>query len=400
MTRNARTRSRTLRGSVSGSVVRTYPPNPIILPPQTTVVTSTELKKQYTSDYVGPPWVDTPFNSKMGVTPRISISGVRTASGLVYTSTDVPMLPGCQLLTREPWNYTAYFGRDPISAIALTQMALANMNPNRPDADLGVSILELRELPELLRDSTDILRRLEGKLPPNNIKRTAKAHVIASFGIQPIIRDLLTLMDFAKAVNRREKYLRELSSGFKRVKRKLTEEAWDGIAPSQTPWHPTVDEQTSTNKCTVSCHATRTYWFTARAKLQQALTEREIKNLSAAITYGLHTITAKQLWELVPWSWLLDWFATTGTILAAYRGGLKWQWEGLNIMYKTTYYMTMYFPNPRSGFTITPLNPNAKAVTKERVTPVLFGLPVWRMPYLTAGQWSILSSLAVLRIRT
>jgi hypothetical protein len=238
-----------------------------------------------------------------------------------------------------------------------------------------------------------------GSKPPSNIKRLAKAQVVAGFGLRPLISDLVALFDFAAAVDRREKYLRELSVGFKRIKRKLTTEEWDGQAPSQTAFHTLVDEQSSTNRVTISCHGTRTYWFTARAKLVCPLTEREIKNLSAYITYGLHTITAKQLWELIPWSWLIDWFTTTGDLLAAYRGGLKWQWEGLNLMYSTTYYMTAYFPNPRSGFVITPMNPNAKATTKTRVVPVLFGLPVWRMPYLTASQWSILSSLAILRIR-
>lgn len=399
MSRTARSRSRTLRGVISGSVVRTYPPNPTAIPPQTYSYTSTELKKQYTSDYTGAPWVDTPFSSKMGVTPKILISGVRTLSGLVYTSSNVPMLPGVQILTREPWNYSSYFGRTPLDAITLTQMALANMNPNRPDADIGVSLLELRELPELLRDSTDLIRAAESHRPPSNIRRHAKAQLVAGFGLNPIIQDLIALFNFAAAVDRREKYLRDLSAGFKRLKRKLTTEEWDGAAPVQVPWPSVADDQSSTNKAYVTSHAIRNYWFTARAKLICPLTEREIKNLSAYITYGLNTITAKQLWELIPWSWLIDWFTTTGDLLAAYRGGLKWQWEGLNIMYQTDYYMTVFFPNPRSGFTITPLNPNAKATVKERITPVLFGLPVWRMPYLTASQWSILSSLFILKVR-
>jgi hypothetical protein len=278
-------------------------------------------------------------------------------------------------------------------------MAIANMNPNRPEADIGVDLLELRELPELLRDATNLIRHSDANhRPPSDIKRLAKAHIVAAFGINPIIRDLITLFDFAKAVDRREKYLRELSSGFKRIKRRLTEEEWDGVAPSQLAWHTLVDNDGSTNRATLSCHGTRTYWYTARAKLICPLTEREIKDLSAAITYGVHTITAKQLWELVPWSWLIDWFTTTGDLLAAYRGGLKWQWEGLNIMYKTDYYMTVVFPNPRSGFTITPLNPNAKAVTKTRVTPLLVPYPQWRMPYLTVAQLSILSALAIIKL--
>jgi len=395
MTRVSRTRSRTLRGSYSGSVVRTCPPYPTVFPPETTVVTTGNMSMEYSEDFVGTPWTDSAMRISKGICPRISISGARTLGGIfVYTTNNAPLQSGPQSLMRDPFSYTNYFGRDPISDIALTQMALANMNPNRPVADIGVSLLELRELPELLRDGTDILAHLPGPR-----RHSAKANIIAQFGIRPIISDLVKLFDFVNAVDRREKYLRELSSGYKRIKRKLTEEEWDATAPDQVPWDPLVDNDTPTNKCQISCHGTRTYWYTARAKLICPLTEREIKDLSAAIAYGLHTITAKQLWELVPWSWLVDWFATTGDLLAAYRGGLKWQWEALNLMYSTTYYMTMYFPNPRSGFTITPLNPNGKATVKVRRNPILFGLPVWRMPYLTFSQVSILSSLAILRIR-
>jgi hypothetical protein len=294
---------------------------------------------------------------------------------------------------REPFAYPVFY-RAPISDNALAQMAVANMNPNRPDADIGVSIAELRELPGLLRDGTDILAHLPGPR-----RHSAKANIIAQFGIRPIISDLVKLFDFVNVVDRREKYLCELSSGFKRIKRKITEESWDAVAPDQPAWPAVADNLTTTNKCRISCHATRTYWYTARAKLICPLTERDIKSLSAAIAYGVNTITAKQLWELVPWSWLIDWFSTTGDILAAFRGGLKWKWEGLNIMHSTTYYMTMFFPNIRLGFTPSPMNPNSKAVVKYRRQPSLSIYPEWRIPYLGFAQVSILLSLAILRVK-
>jgi len=352
------------------------------------------MSREYCEDSVGTPWADSAMQISKGTCPRVSLSGTRNLSGFFdYQSVNVPLSPGVMNLMREPFAYSNWFGRDPLSDIALTQMALANMNPNRPDADIGVSLLELRELPGLLKDGTEILAKL-----PGSRKHAAKANVVAQFGIRPIISDLVKLFNFVEIVDRREKYLRELSSGYKRIKRKLTEEEWDGIAPAQVPWDPLADNQTSTNVAYVTSHATRTYWFTARAKLQCPLTEREIKDLSAAISYGLHTITAKQLWELVPWSWLIDWFSTTGDLLAAYRGGLKWQWEALNLMYSTTYDMTMMFPFVRSGFTVTPRTPNGRATVKIRRNPILFGLPIWRMPYLTFSQVSILLSLATIRI--
>jgi len=392
MTRVTRSRSRILRGTHSGSVVRTYPPNPAAFPTETYTYMSGDLSKEYCDDSFGTPWIDTQFAVAKGVCPRVSISGVRYLFGLVYTSTDVPLQSGVCLLMREPYNYT-YFIRDPLNDSALTQMALANMNPNRPVADLGVDLLELREIPELLRDATELLSHL-----PGSRTHSAKANIVAQFGILPIIRDVVALFDFVNVVDRREKYLRELSSGFKRIKRKLTEEAWDAISPAQVPFPPLSDDQSATNAAYVSCHATRSYWFTARAKLVCPLTEREIHSLSARIAYGVDTITAKQLWELIPWSWLIDWFSTTGDLMAAYRGGLKWQWEALNLMYSTTYDMSIIYPFPRSGFNYTPSHPQGKCTVKIRRNPVYNAIPQWRIPYLNFSQVSILLSLATIRI--
>jgi hypothetical protein len=102
---------------------------------------------------------------------------------------------------------------------------------------------------------------------------------------------------------------------------------------------------------------------------------------------------------LIPWTWLLDWFSDTGAILGAYRGGLKWQYEGLNVMYKTDYYVSGVFPNPRAGLVPTLTEPKAHAVSKVRIQPFVSIYPNWRIPYLTARQWSILQSLTVLKLK-
>lgn len=396
MSRTARFRSRTLRGSYSGSIVRTYPPNPIAIPPQTTVVTSINLGEEVCQDYVGTPWADTTLTLYRGMAPKVVVNGVRSLSGFVYTTSGIPLDSSIMAYMRSPYSYASYFGRTPLDAITLTQMALANMNPNRPEADIGVDLLELREIPELLRDATDLLRHSR----QDRQSSSAKAVVVAGFGIEPIIRDVISLFEFTRLVDKREKYLRELSSGFKRIKRKLTEEEWYGASPYGLAFSAVADENTSTNRArVVTSKATRTYWFSARAKLLDPISERDLRRLAAEVTYGVNTITAQQLWNIVPWSWLIDWFSTTGSLMAAYRGGLKWEWKALCLMHRTDYYMTVEFPSLRSGFTVTPLHPDSHATVKVRLNPVLFGLPVWRMPYLGPSQLSILFSLATLKIK-
>jgi len=379
-----------------GTIVRTYPPNPALYPPNTTNVGSYELSREECVDLVGPPWVDSPFSKKMGACPRISVNGVRTQTGFVYTTNNIPLQPGISELVRQPWAYS-YFEKDPIGAATLASMAVANMNPNRPDRDIPTSILELHELPSLLKESvTMLITKRRGDPPPSG--GSARANLMAQFGIMPILQDLVYLFNFASEVDKREKYLRELSTGFRRIKRRLTVEEWEGSRLNQVAFHSVADNQSSTNKCHVYSSASREYWYTARAKLINPPPEREIRFLAEQLSSGTHTVTAEAVWNLIPWSWLIDWFSNTGSLLAAYRGGVPWEWEGLNVMYKTTYDMRVVFPSLRTGFTVSPAEPKSRAVTKVRIQPFVSFYPQWSIPYLTARQWSILQSLFLLRV--
>jgi hypothetical protein len=394
MTRVSRSRDRILSVSGSGSTVRTYPPNPVLFPP---IVVATvgpmTLGKEYCDDKVGPPWEDAPFTLSRSIAPRVLVSGVRTQSGAVFTTTDQPIQAGVIVKFLEPWGQ---FSQAPLATSTLTAMAIANMNPNRPDRDIPVSILELRELPSLLKESVLLVKKRARN--PRASSKVAKANIMANFGIAPILQDIVWLFDFVHAVDKREKYLRELSVGFRRIKRRLTTESWDAASLGLVPFHSLCDNDTSTNKIDVRCHATRSYWYTARARLLDPPSEREIRSLAEAVASGTHTISAEQAWNLIPWTWLIDWFSDTGAIVGAWRGGLRWQWEGLNIMYKTDYYVTGRFPNMRAGFSVSLASPSAHGVTKHRLLPVVSIYPQWRIPYLTASQWSILGSLTLLRI--
>lgn len=384
MTRVTRTRSRILRGAGVGTIVRT--PVPLSNP----TVTSATMGEERCTDWVGAPWVDTPFSHDRGVAPRVTLNGTRTLSGLTYQSIDVPMDNSPLNYLVKPWFYSTFTRSIPPG---LAAMAVGNANPNRPDVDLPVSILELRELPSLLRDASGIAHGVVSR-----VNKSAKANLMAQFGVLPILMDVIALTKFAKSVDARETYLRELSAGKRRFKRKLLVENWQVVVPNLIPFSSVADNQTSTNKATVSADITRTFWYTMRASLLDVLSEREIQDLAPQLLLGLNTVTAKQLWELTPWSWLIDWFSATGDILAAYRGGLRWEWSNLNVMYKTDYRMSVSFPNVRAGFTINPLVPTSHPVSKNRIQPSVSIYPTWRIPYLTGRQWSILSSLLVLRL--
>lgn len=348
------------------------------------------------SDFHGSPWSDSTFIHFRLSHPHTSLSGSRVQGGVTYITTNSPLWGAVGPFLNSLATQDAVIMPGAYSTAQLGQMAIANANPNRPVIDLPVSIVELRELPELLRDTGRVLLNL-----PKNLKHAAKANLAAQFGWGPLISDLKDSLNFVQQVDAREKYLRKLNSSKPvRIHRKIGEQKWQ-YSSIKIPFN-TTSENSSQNTSTVKILITNTNWYSVRARLTVSLSEREIQSNAFDAVLGLTHggIHAAQIWELLPWSWLIDWFTTTGSILAAYRGGLPFSYEGLNLMTRTDYEIHIVFHNGiRNGFTVTHSNPQGKAVRQKR-TPVasIWNIPEFRLPYLSASQYSILASLATLRL--
>lgn len=347
-------------------------------------------------DWVGGAWTPSPFRLERGVFPRVSANGVHSKSGITFTGVNVPLFGSWNDKCHRPW---LHFNQTPISDSALAMMAMANMNPNKPNVDLPVSIAELRELPTLIRDAG--LVALNASRGGSAVKKVAKANLMAAFGIVPILADLKTLLNYVIAVDNREKYLRELArSGGRHLRRKLKSEAW--TASSQAiAFSSWMDIYVTPTQFKLDVAATRTYWFTARARLLNPPAERDIHALAFRAVTGTQvdpsTVIAAA-WELLPWSWLIDWFTTTGSIVAALRNGITWKYQDLCVMHETEYKSKGSFPVLSAHTTVSPQNPEGIATVLYRALPSVSIYPEFRTPYLTWKQWGILSSLLALRL--
>lgn len=390
MTRIARSRSRTLAVTAVGSVTTSPIVNVYNYGPFNRSV-------ETCSDSYGTPWVDSSFLHKRSRMPSVTISGSWTQGGLTRTVQNSPMWGSVGPYMSEPWILdSSLLGAYTDNQLAL--MAQANMNPNNPSVDLPVSIFELHELPGLIRDAG----RLAMKLPMADfIRQGAKANLMAQFGLLPILSDLEKLLNFVAEVDKREAYLRRLNTTKPaRIKRKLGKQKWS-LFQTLVPWQATADTSLTTNRCVLQVDVTRSYWFTARARLSVLLSQRDLRDEAFWQGLGLRHPDIAQIWELLPWSWLIDWFTTTGSILAAYRGGIPFVYEGLCVMRKTDYATGVTFPNGhRAGLTCSMARPQGTAVTHSRtVNPSGWVLPVFVIPYLDWSQISILASLVTLRVR-
>jgi len=270
----------------------------------------------------------------------------------------------------------------PYTNVQLATMAAARTNPSRPYVDVPVSILELGDVVSLLRRS--------GKQRRFGTK-TAQMNIEYQFGIAPLVSDIVKLLNAQDQINRRVLELERL-----RTKRGLrrTVDVWNGSV------------QTVSNKFCQSAGVTISRPFTAYTTITQKVHCRwkpsvdlsylsvpgSMRALATRAVLGL-TVDFSTAWEMIPWSWLIDWFTDVGTYLKTQRNIVPATLSGVHVMKHTK---TDYScPDYDSGTGIKMTGINFHREDKERQPS--FVSPVAHFPFLSGRQVGILASLAVLR---
>lgn len=399
MSRSARTRSRTTRTSGPGTVKLYYGPGYSTLLATYTLPVQT-FGSETTVDSIGTmPYADSAFDSSKGTIGNLWITGDCISGHYHYVGSGPEQSANILLRMRSPWAYSE-FQRTPKSDSVLATMAAASMNPSRPTISVGQDIGELHELPEAFLEAGRILLQSPFRSRVLSSKGLANANLLVQFGFLPLISDLVALVDFADAVARREQLLRDMSRGYKRFHRKLATEEWGGDSAPYLMGIPYFNLANNTYG-RVHMDAKRTYWFTGRAKLNFAMTEREIQSRAWRVALEVDGSQLTYLaWELLPWSWLISWFSNTSALIHAWAGGIPWTWSGINVMHKTEYRGSVSYTNWYPGVHL-PTNPpwsKASVLYRRQASPSAF--LEFSTPYLVSNQWTILASIArKLRLR-
>lgn len=292
------------------------------------------------------------------------------------------------------------FGHLPMSNVpdvvtAATQAA-ARTNPSRPYVDVVQNIFELRETIEWMRDSVkDAVvaypgtrfhrRRRGGQVSPGN------ANLALQFGILPIVSDLVKLLSFQDQVDRR---VMEIERLFKRgLKRTVDIGTFSTSGKAnpylQTQWiliRPEFDVKT-----VVSVRAHCRWIPTVSAS--HLRTPTAMRELARKAVLGL-TLDLKTLWEVTPWSWLIDWSTEMGNFLAAQRNIIPAVLQGVYVMQHTRSEWSMpqdvAYPD---GTTMSKVH----VVNETKSRQQSFVAPVAHLPFLSANQMGIIASLATRR---
>jgi len=197
--------------------------------------------------------------------------------------------------------------------------AYARMKPTQPSFSASVAIAELRELPKAVWQLREGL---------SNLKELSNWWLALQFGWKPLLMDIFSIVDLQR---KQQKIINQLlRDNGKPVRRRIvladnmsnptiTEgENWGYFYPGFTTGY-----MKSNPKFRQSEYTREIVWASARFRywLPPGTPDVIYRQKLLRGLYGLN-IAPSTVWNLMPWSWLADWFTTVGDSLENLEAGV------------------------------------------------------------------------------
>jgi len=281
-----------------------------------------------------------------------------------------------------PNQYGHHSPADSPDNLAAATEGAKRTNPSRPYVDLPSEIFQLHEVPDLLRST--------GK---RFIDRAAGLHIKNEFGVQPLITDLMKLLTFKNQVNRRVQELQKLHSngGLKRTVSvyRGTNSSGAGTWTVQTNFgfYTVPSRWTTQEEVRVHCR-----WFPSATFFPFETNDAPLISQARRAVLG-GTIDMATAWELIPWTWLIDWAGSVGDYLIATRNVVGATLASVSVMRHQRTEFSMGQSNVWGSASVSPCT--VVKETKNRTLSTVF--PEAHLPFLNEGQLGIATSLSILK---
>jgi hypothetical protein len=278
------------------------------------------------------------------------------------------------------WNTIDHLPVSTMGTVEAATRGAARTNPSRPYIDLPVEIAQIHEIPDILRRAGDSV-----------LSRVGQSNLALQFGIQPVAEDLANLLNVQQVTaHRAEQLVRARQKGG--MKRTIVVDAGSAEELRNTFLHTDglfIRENVNwwTGE-TVKVHAR----WTPDEDFSHLTQNDEMYRLARrAVTGGI--IDYSTIWELVPWSWLVDYFGNVGETFAANRNVVGMTLSDVSVMRHT---VTRCSWGGTSGSDFTMSGFTGRWETKTRKTS--FVAPVLSSDnFFNSNQVGILASLASTR---
>lgn len=287
-----------------------------------------------------------------------------------------------------------------VGTVALA--TLARSNPSRPAVSIPNFIYELKDLPKMIRDIGNFKRQLaniRAKGVQQVTPKNAASHLLSyQMGWRPLISDLRKLLSFQADVNK--KYI-ELQNLYNKggIQRRVRNPSW--TATQTLEGNVTIESGLGDLiRCRRTGSTTVERWGTVRWKPSSlpkgGTSDQALAKLARDLTFGMNGISAKQLWDAIPWTWLIGWFSNCDEFFQAHFNTIPLSHSTPCVMTKRVT-RADYTRLPGNHPQYTGGNGTVIFSTKERT--VNGGSLSATIPFLNGRQLSILGALAIQRKR-
>jgi len=310
-----------------------------------------------------------------------------------------------------PLNWDIAFADRDVSFSADGATGWNRSKPGRVGADLGQTFGEIRDVPLMLKHTAkgfhDIWKSMGGHKRDFGPKVVADHWLNTQFGWLPFLNDIRKSIKTYLAFDKQFKQLVENNGQWQRrgctVRTELDTEViasdsqHTAHAPLQSSYFYSNPFQTGHYEVR-RVHSLKS-WFSASFKYYiPDIQSIEFKRWYIQQIFGMH-VSPSLVWELTPWSWLVDWFSNAGDVISNITSP---NYDGLVAQY--AYVMgkieDVYTISSCHNLGTSPINASitysAKSESREAASPFGFGLSG---PDLTPRQNSILAALGISRLR-
>jgi hypothetical protein len=254
----------------------------------------------------------------------------------------------------------------------------------------------MRDFPSLIRSAGRVALKLKKKARVlkrgKRLKAAADTYLAYKFAINPLISDLQKMMDFQSSTEQRMEELDRLYSKGG-MRRRIT------IASDSTTSSGNLVLDSSLSiiiSVAIETITRQRRWATLRWRPTSPRpwkNDKEKQELAQRLVFGLnaHTLTVTA-WELLPWSWMIDWFSNTQDYLMAHNNTVPAHAESRCVMTQKETTASHTRNDSNIGF----LGGNASytRISKARSVGVSASLAA-HFPLFTGSQLSILGALSV-----
>lgn len=201
--------------------------------------------------------------------------------------------------------------------------------PGKPAMQLGVFLGELKDMPRMLADLKSkcaALRAMRGKIPWNKFK-LSNEFLSYQMAWKPFVSDLFSMSQkffdwrarLAKLQRESNKWIRKsgsLTAGTPEISDRQEGVSYGAIMPGLS-WPYVAGPHEWESYVSVS----QRIWFAGSFKYYVPPIETRGDMVKAVCRlYGL-SLTPDLVWNLTPWSWLVDWFTNAGSVISNLTDG-------------------------------------------------------------------------------